>query len=129
MTLAGQLNIHSYKNLHTQEIQTVPLFVHDELQADLVVVPPGGSIARHVHAHEDELFDVVEGTGAFEVGERRFAGNPGRCVFVPAGTSHALHNDADAPWVLRITFHKAVIPRHVGHILLRALRRKLRLSD
>ena len=45
MTVAGQLNIHSYKNPHSLEVQTVPLFARHELQAQLVVVPPGGSIA------------------------------------------------------------------------------------
>ncbi len=129
MTIAGQLNIHSYKNLHAQETRTVPLFAHDELQAALVVVPPGSSIAAHVHADADELFDVVEGTGVFEVGGRSFTGDPGRCVFVPAGTSHALRSAAGAPWVLRVTLHKQVTPRHVGHILLRALRRKLHLPN
>ncbi len=129
MTVAGQLNIHSFKNTHALEVQTVPLFARHELQAQLVVVPPGSSIARHAHAHENELFDVIEGTGAFEVGERRFTGVPGNCVFVPAGTGHGLHNDSDTAWVLRVTYHEEVTLRHVGTILLRALRRRLHLPD
>lgn len=127
MTVSGQLNIHSYKNLHTQEVRTVPLFTHDELQASLVIVPPGSHIALHSHAQEHELFDVVEGSGSFEVDGRRFAGTPGRCVFVPAGTGHALHNDGDTPWVLRVTFQQQVTPRHLGRIVARTLRRRLHL--
>ena len=129
MTIAGQLNIHSYKNLNTQEIRSIPLFAHDEFQADLVVVPPGRNITPHTHAQEDELFDVVEGTGTFEVDGRSFAGGPGRCVFVPAGTPHALRNDAETPWVLRVTYHRQVTPRHMGHVFMRTLRRKLRLPE
>jgi len=129
VTVAGQLNIHSYKNTHSLEVQTVPLFARHELRAQLVVVPPGGSIAPHRHDHADALFDVIEGTGAFGVGERRFDGGPGKCIFVPAGTDHSLHNYSDAAWVLRVTHHEEVTPRHVGRILLRALRRRLRLPD
>ena len=77
----------------------------------------------------DALFDVIEGTGAFEVGERRFEGGPGKCVFVPAGTNHSLHNLSDTAWIVRVTHHEEVTLRHVGRILLRTVRRRLRLPE
>ena len=44
---------------------------------------------RHVHAHEDELFIVLEGEHVFEIGDREFAAGPGAVVFAPRGVPHA----------------------------------------
>jgi quercetin dioxygenase-like cupin family protein len=126
MSVAGQLNIHSYKNLRSRTVQTVALFSHEELRAELVVLPPGATVEWHSHAQHHELFDVIEGEGTFQVGEWRFAGGPGKCVFVPAGEGHSLHNGSDAPWMLRITYQEQLGPRHLGRLVRRALRRKFR---
>ncbi len=99
MSISGQLNIHSFRNPHSRQVQTVSLFQHDEIHAELVVVPPGATIDAHQHATQDELFDVVEGEGVFAVGPLRFAGSPGKCVFVKAGEAHSLHNPGATPWV------------------------------
>ena len=67
--------------------------------------------------------------GEFTVGELHFGGGPGKCVFVPAGEAHSLSNPNDTAWVLRVTYHERVEPRHFGRILARALRRKLGLPS
>jgi mannose-6-phosphate isomerase-like protein (cupin superfamily) len=43
----------------------------------------------HVHAHEDELFYVLEGEHVFQVGDEEFRVSPGGCVFAPRGVPHA----------------------------------------
>jgi mannose-6-phosphate isomerase-like protein (cupin superfamily) len=43
----------------------------------------------HVHAHEDELFFVLEGDHVFRVGDEEFAVGPGGLVFAPRGVPHA----------------------------------------
>ena len=43
---------------------------------------------RHVHAHEDELFIVLEGWHVFVVGDREFPSGPGDVVFAPRGLPH-----------------------------------------
>jgi mannose-6-phosphate isomerase-like protein (cupin superfamily) len=43
----------------------------------------------HVHAHEDELFYVLEGEHVFQVGKREFRVGPGGLVFAPRGLPHA----------------------------------------
>src|SRR5918993_5698517 len=43
----------------------------------------------HVHAHEDELFYVLEGRHVFTVGEREHRAGPGDLVFAPRGVPHA----------------------------------------
>jgi quercetin dioxygenase-like cupin family protein len=123
MLNTGQLNIHSYKNPRSRAVQTVALFTCEELRAELVVLPPGAHITRHSHARQHELFDVIEGAGVFQVGEHTFAGAPGKCVLVPAGTDHSLCNDSSAPWVLRVTYQEQLSPKLFGKLVARALRR------
>jgi mannose-6-phosphate isomerase-like protein (cupin superfamily) len=44
---------------------------------------------RHVHAHEDECFYVLEGTVAGTCGDVAFEAGPGSFVFLPRGLAHA----------------------------------------
>jgi len=43
----------------------------------------------HVHAHEDELFYVLEGEHVFTVGGVEHRAGPGDLVFAPRGVPHA----------------------------------------
>lgn len=124
-TPSGYLNVFSYRNTHTRDIQLVRLFAGEEMHAYLLVVPPGAAIERHTHENKHELFDVLEGSGVIEVDGRKVAGTPGRCVFVPAGSAHSLHNDSDALWTLRITCQDRVYPRHIGKLVGRAIRKRV----
>lgn len=120
---SGQLNVFSFRNPNTDTIQNVRLFEHEELRVYLVVLPPGATIEGHSHANSHELFDVVEGTGQFTVEGRTFRGDSGKCVFVPAGAPHSIHNDSEALWTLRVTYQECVRPHHFGKIVKRALRK------
>ncbi len=119
----GQLDVYSFRNQNTNDIQNVRLFECDEMRAYLVVMPPGSTIETHVHANTNELFDVIEGEGLFTVNSRTFRGGGGRCVFVPAGVPHSIHNDSDALWTLRVTYQERVSPRHIGKLIKRSVRR------
>lgn len=121
----GALNVYSYRNACTRDVQLVRLFRGEEMHAYLLVVPPGAVIERHIHENKHELFDVLEGEGIFEVEGRRIAGTPGKCVFVPAGSAHSLHNESDALWTVRVTCHDRVYPRHLGKLLARAIQKRL----
>lgn len=122
---SGQLNALSFRNIHTRDIQLVRLFRGEELHAYLLVVPPGASIDRHIHENKHELFDVIEGEGVLEVDGRKMTGTPGKCIFVPAGCAHSLHNTSDALWTLRITCQDRVYPRHIGKLMGRAIRKRM----
>jgi mannose-6-phosphate isomerase-like protein (cupin superfamily) len=43
----------------------------------------------HVHENEDELFYVLEGQHAFQVGDQEFRTGPGGVVFAPRGVPHS----------------------------------------
>ena len=46
---------------------------------------------RHVHAHEDECFYVLEGTVAGTCGDKAFEAGPRSFVFLPRGLAHTFH--------------------------------------
>ena len=52
-------------------------------------LPPLADTPLHVHAHDDELFCVLDGEHVFQVGEREFTVGPGGMVFAPRGIPHA----------------------------------------
>jgi mannose-6-phosphate isomerase-like protein (cupin superfamily) len=52
-------------------------------------LPPMLDTPLHVHAHDDELFYVLEGEHVIEVGEREYTVGPGGMVFAPRGIPHS----------------------------------------
>lgn len=48
--------------------------------------PPLADTPMHVHAHEDELFYVLEGQHVFVVGDEVHQLGPGGVVFAPRGS-------------------------------------------
>ncbi len=57
----------------------------------------------HVHAHEDELFQVLEGEHVFTVGGDELRVGPGGVVFAPRGVPHAQRRVV--PRVGRVAVH------------------------
>lgn len=123
----GQLNVNYYQPPHLHGIHHVRLHAHEELRAELVVLPVGASIPSHSHENAHELFDVLEGCGSFVIAGQHVSGERGKCVFVAAGAEHSMVNDGEAPWVVRITYQERIYPRHMGKLVGRAIRKRLRL--
>ncbi|HSN78402.1 MAG TPA: cupin domain-containing protein, partial [Anaerolineae bacterium] len=73
--------------------------------------------------------DVIDGQGVFVVDSIDFPGPAGKCVFVKAGTSHAMRNDSDQPWTVRVTYQQRLYARHVGLLVGRAIRKRLELAQ
>jgi quercetin dioxygenase-like cupin family protein len=124
----GELNSYAYKLHRPEGVVLTRLIDHEELRAELVVLPPHTAVPLHTHDHAHELFDVVDGCGVFVVDGVDFPGPAGKCVFVKAGTPHAMRNNSDQPWTLRITYQQRIYARHVGLLVGRALRRRLGLD-
>jgi mannose-6-phosphate isomerase-like protein (cupin superfamily) len=59
---------------------------------DLVVVPAGVSVGRHVHGLDEELYIVVSGRGDVVVDGARHTVVPGDVVHNPPGGTHELSN-------------------------------------
>ena len=110
-------HLSQHEGLDGKPIEARPFYVSDDLVAVLVTLQPHARVPEHVHAHHDEIFDVVRGQGLFFLGDERIDLGPGMTVVVPAGTRHGLLA-GDEPWILRETVHRHVYAR-------RALKRAL----
>ena len=76
----------------------------------------------HVHAHEDELFQVLEGEHVFTVGGDELRVGPGGVVFAPRGVPHAQRRVVRAGRARR----GALLARGVRGLLPRARRGRAR---
>jgi mannose-6-phosphate isomerase-like protein (cupin superfamily) len=56
------------------------------------VKPNGFVAAAHVHAGQEERFQVLRGSVGFKVGGRKLVAGPGQRLTVPAGTPHKFWN-------------------------------------
>ena len=73
----------------------------DDLLAE-VETDPGGDVPEHVHPHQTEWWEVVEGDVTFIIdGQRRRVGAGDR-VCAEAGVRHAFINDGGTVAVLRV---------------------------
>ncbi|WP_273521552.1 cupin domain-containing protein [Rhodosalinus sediminis] len=66
-------------------------FFHSAIPAGAPGAPP------HVHAHEDELYYILEGTAHFLLGDRVGTAGVGDTVILPRGEFHANWNEGDTP--------------------------------
>ena len=103
-------------------LTNVPQFSTEEFSGCVLGFLPGQVLPRHQHAHEHEVFDVVEGTGTIFVGGQAVAAGPGTSVFVPAGTEHGFENTGNERWVVRATIHQRTYLRQA---LKRAILKRL----
>jgi quercetin dioxygenase-like cupin family protein len=70
---------------------------------------PGGAVPiAHVHPHQTERFEVVEGTMQFRVGRRRRLARPGDVVEVAPGVAHAFANAGEGEARLRVEVRPAL---------------------
>jgi quercetin dioxygenase-like cupin family protein len=82
-------------------------FVSSEASAGAISVfratmPEGFGPPRHVHAHEDESFLVLEGEVAFEIDGERVVAGSGASVFAPRNVPHAFRVVSERAVVLGI---------------------------
>jgi quercetin dioxygenase-like cupin family protein len=49
---------------------------------------PGGGPPPHIHQHEDETFQILEGEYEWTVGEETFTATRGTTIFAPRGIPH-----------------------------------------
>src|SRR5271154_4673400 len=69
--------------------ETAGEFFRCEYIAREVSPPP----RDHIHTHQEERLEVVEGTVRCRVAGREFVVSRGRVIVIPPGTPHAVWND------------------------------------
>ncbi|MFN2471281.1 MAG: cupin domain-containing protein [Gaiellaceae bacterium] len=59
-------------------------------------VQPGGFVAAaHVHPSQDERFEILDGTLAFQLDKQELVAGPGDRILVPASMKHRFRNAGD----------------------------------
>ena len=101
------------------------LFDGDGFYGRLLCFQRGQHVPEHVHEHQDECFDVLEGEGTFVINGREVKAGPGTTLYIPAGTYHALRADGTDRWVIRETVHHRVYLRRALRLLGRAFLKRL----
>ena len=90
-------------SLSEEKMKKNALFDSPHLFYDAYCLLPGQ--AQKVHAHEgsDKIYFVVEGTGAFTIGNEEEGLGAGNAVMARAGVPHGVRNDSDENLVLLVT--------------------------
>jgi mannose-6-phosphate isomerase-like protein (cupin superfamily) len=74
------------------KMKKVNLFDTERMFCDVYGLNPGQEQTAHAHAGSDKVYFVLEGTGAFTVGDTRRTVAAGHAILAPAGAPHAVYN-------------------------------------
>jgi mannose-6-phosphate isomerase-like protein (cupin superfamily) len=92
----------------------------DDTRGQLAVVeartPPDYGPPPHIHADEEEIFYVLEGTVEVMCGDQQFIAAPGSLVLTPRGTLHTFHVTGDGPGKLLVITAPAQFERFVAEV-------------
>jgi len=69
---------------------------------------PGAFMPPHRHLHQEETFEVLEGTGTFTVSGRKIVAKSGERVRIAAGIAHRFRNDTNDDVQVRATLRPAL---------------------
>ncbi|SHJ30358.1 Cupin domain-containing protein [Hymenobacter daecheongensis DSM 21074] len=58
---------------------------------------PGVGVPKHVHTHEDEVFQVLEGTVEYQLEDAVHVLRAGDVAYMPRGTAHSFKIVGDTP--------------------------------
>ncbi|HZM01262.1 MAG TPA: cupin domain-containing protein [Planctomycetota bacterium] len=84
------------------KLAKVSLFESARMFCDVYGLRPGQAQAGHVHAGSDKVYAVLTGRCRVEVGGESRVLAAGQVAVAPAGVSHGLLNDSDAPATLLV---------------------------
>jgi quercetin dioxygenase-like cupin family protein len=74
----------------------------DHLFAGLNCFEPGQEHSPHVHADQDKLYVILEGSATVQVADETSSLNPGDAAFAPAGIEHSIRNLGPARLVVMV---------------------------
>ncbi len=80
------------KLFSAEKFQKVNLFDTERMFCDIYYFEPGQVQKPHAHAENDKIYYVLEGKGAFSVGDEQTECGPGVAVLCPPGVDHGVIN-------------------------------------
>jgi mannose-6-phosphate isomerase-like protein (cupin superfamily) len=78
------------------------------LEIELELTPDGRVPGMHVHPHQQERFEVLEGTMTFKLGRKTITAGPGEVVVVAKRSAHKFANGGDGIARARVTVTPAL---------------------
>jgi quercetin dioxygenase-like cupin family protein len=119
---AKVFNLNQQARYDELPLTNVPLFQEEEFSGCLLGFLPGQVLPKHTHAHEHEIFDVLEGSGIIWLDGEEVQAGAGTSVFVPAGVEHAFENNSGERWLIRATIYERTYLRQAAK---RAVQKRL----
>lgn len=75
----------------------VVLYTGTKSQLVIMTIPPGGEVGQETHAHVEQSFYFVSGTGEGMMNDDVFPIGPGDVAMVTPGTTHNFKNTGTEP--------------------------------
>jgi mannose-6-phosphate isomerase-like protein (cupin superfamily) len=85
-----------------EKMQKAPVFDSPHLFYDLYCLQPGQSQKVHAHESSDKVYNVVEGTASFTIGDEEASLGAGHAVIARAGVTHGVRNETGENLVLLV---------------------------
>lgn len=87
-----------------EKMGKVSLAAAGHLYAGLNCLLPGQSHLAHIHADQDKMYVVLEGSGAVQLGDETSTVAAGDLILAPAGVVHGLANPSESPLTVLVVF-------------------------
>jgi mannose-6-phosphate isomerase-like protein (cupin superfamily) len=84
------------------KMQKLGLFETERFFCDVYCLLPQQAQKPHAHSGADKVYVVLEGTVEATIDDDRVAMTAGDCLLAPAGSSHGVANNGDAPAALLV---------------------------
>ncbi len=89
-------DINTSAEWNDESVPKITLIKTEQLAIDIYYMKPGQKLGVHRHPQGDQIFTVIEGTGAFELDGERVDVKPGSAFLAPANVWHDLENTGSA---------------------------------
>lgn len=92
----NSLEVLSKKTFSTEKMQKVNLFETENMFCDLYCLLPGQVQKPHRHHGADKIYQVLEGSGTFQIGAEEKLLEQGMIVLAPSDVDHGVRNTSRA---------------------------------
>ena len=70
-------------------------------------IPPGGSVPKHIHEDEEQVYLILEGEGIVIIDGKKYRVRKGYAVYIPMNAVHEVINDSST--TLKYVFFNAKV--------------------
>ena len=97
------LDAHSARRFSPEKLQKVNLFETPQMFCDIYCLEPGQRQKVHTHAGATKFYYVIEGEGAFTIGEETRDLGPGGVAWSAPDEPHGVENRGNERLVLLVS--------------------------